>query len=230
VDSLGIVCGSGIELAPLLDQVTEQQPFSDVFDLPVPALDGHARQFVFGYAQQTPIVLQQGRFHFYDGLDYPQVVSPVDAMARWGVKRIIFTNAVGGLQPALAPGQLVAIRTFRLWPCHKWGRGDEPLTTDFIVPDSDHEGSYQWVHGPSYETQAEIRAMQRIGADVVGMSTAPEVMRCHELGLAAAALSCVTNSCCHPQILTHDHVVHAAHQASARLTTLLTHFLASTPA
>jgi purine-nucleoside phosphorylase len=121
----------------------------------------------------------------------------------------------------MVPGDLVAVTCLRTWRYVGWPQRPTAIEPDFMLSGCRHEGEYIWMHGPSYETRAEIRALQRLGGAVVGMSTAPEVARCRERGIRAAVVSCVTNNCCAPGPVSHDSVVRAARAASTALVQLL---------
>lgn len=219
--AMGIVAGSGLALDGVLDEVREMRPFGASPALGDPAVEGHAGAFLMGGCCGIPVVLQQGRLHFYEGFGYAAATKPVDVMRDMGVERIVFTNAAGGLEPAMVPGSLMAVSSVGLWPCRMWPDQPRELELDWVIPGCDTTGRYAWVHGPSYETRAEIGALQRSGGAAVGMSTAPELVRCGELGISAAAISCITNNCCVPRKLTHEHVIKIAATASDRLTELL---------
>ena len=226
--TLGIVAGSGIDLLPLLDAPGPRHHFSIWERLPESAVPGHAPFFVEGRCAGKRLVVQCGRLHVYEGLPPRTVVRTVDALHTLGVSAILFTNAAGGLLPQMRPGDLVAARALHAWPCaHTAPAG--ALHPDFVVPGCDFAGAYAWMHGPCYETRAEILALRRLGASTVGMSTAPEFLRCRELGIAAAAISCVTNNCTRPQRLTHQHVVATARQASRRLRAVIRAALETLP-
>lgn len=224
---IGIVAGSGIGLESLLSERHEAVSFRSLFPALPPRVPGHAGTFVKGRCRSTGVIIQSGRLHIYEGLTYNAVVRTVDALASWGVRTIIFTNAVGGLLPDMEPGDLVAVDSLHLWPCRQWQPRAKSCSPDFLVEGCDLRGRYMWVPGPNYETRAEIRALQTIGGAVVGMSVAPEVHRCRTLGIRCAIVSCVTNNCCMPQVLTHDAVIAAASEASARLCSLLRACLSS---
>ena len=212
----GIVSGSGIALRPLLDEIYSEQPFREIAGLTHSPVRGHDGTFIQGRCGETTLVLQCGRLHAYEGLPFEDVVRTVDVMNRYGVDRILFTNAAGGLWPEMNPGDLVTAGCVRTW---RYGSFKLPavIDVDFRAPGCDFTGDYVWMHGPSYETRAEIAALQNLGAAVVGMSTAPELLRCHQLGIQAGLISCVTNSCCKHQVLTHAHVLDTAQRTSARL-------------
>lgn len=218
--SIGIVAGSGIDLHTLFDSIEQETPFADIPGLAVGHVAGHASVFLRGHCAGQPVVVQSGRLHPYEGLDFDTVTRTVDAFHAFGVRTVIFTNAVGGLLPTLRPGDLVAADDVRTW---RYNAFDLPpqITPDFVPPHCDAQGRYYWMHGPCYETQAEIAALQHLGAATVGMSTAPELHRCAILGLRAGVISCVTNSCVTQEHLTHASVLAIAHQTSAKLSQLL---------
>lgn len=218
---IGIVSGSGLDLTPLLDSISADFAFQDELGFDIDVLEGHARRFVRGVCGNREILLQCGRLHFYEGYTFEEVTSTVDVLDAFGARTIIFTNVGGGLRPDLNPGDMVSINELRTWPFIQWEHRPESLLPDLQIDGADATGTYYWMHGPSYETPAEIRALQILGGDVVGMSTAPEITRCKQLGIRAAVLSIVTNNCCSPQVLTHAEVVRVAQSASARLVQLL---------
>lgn len=214
---IGIVSGSGIALESLLDRHDAQYSFAEALGISVETIAGHKGEFIEGVCDGIPILLQCGRLHFYEGYDYATVNRTVDFMYEKGVRTVIYTNAAGGLKPNMKPGDLLAADTLALWPCQRWPEHPETVDTDMILEGCDHRGTYTWVHGPCYETQSEIHALQATNSDAVGMSTAPELQRCHELGMRGASISCITNNCCAPQTLTHEHVMEIAATASERI-------------
>jgi purine nucleoside phosphorylase len=214
---VGIVSGSGLDLSALLDTVEEHVPFEAIPGLDAGQVAGHRYGFVRGRCGTRPVVLQQGRLHFYEGLDYASVTRTVDALHGFGVDTVIFTNVAGGLLPAMEPGDLVAVDHIIPWRYHAWPNQPRELRPDFIVPGCSHTGAYVWMHGPCYETRAEVGAVQALGGKVVGMSTAPELARCLKWGLRTAVVSCVTNVSHRAEVLTHEHVVLVARHASEKL-------------
>ncbi len=218
---IGIVCGSGIDLKPLIDTHTETISFEDCPEIPKTSVSGHQGKFLCGTCMGVPIVLQCGRLHIYEGHTRDIVIAPVNTLHSLGVRSIVFTNAAGGLKPDMKPGDLLAAQTLALGPNNRGENHPDRIDTDFVLRGCNHMGTYTWIHGPSYETQAEIRALQSTDTDAVGMSTAPEITRCRELGIRAASISCITNNCCSPSILTHDHVLKIAAEASQRIAEII---------
>lgn len=220
-DLIGIVSGSGLDLSGILDRIIADISFSSVPGLRNDCLEGHARQFLRGFCGAREVVLQAGRLHFYEGLSYEDVTRPIDIMRGWGVGTVVLTNVGGGLKPETLPGELVGVDRILTWPYLRWPHRPESLTPAFRIPGCDRRGVYCWVHGPSYETPSEIEFLRRIGADVVGMSTAPEVLRCEEVRIPCAVVSCITNVCRASAPLSHDRVVSAAAVHSTRVVSLL---------
>ena len=214
---VGLVAGSGVELEPLLDRVTRSRDFSEVPGLCKTAVAGHIGRIVEGYCGAAPIVLQSGRLHLYEGHPCEQVARSVDVMQRLGVGTVLFTNAAGALAEDMDPGDLMAVSGISLYPFGCWPDRPDRLEIDFELDRCDRRGTYVWVHGPCYETKAEVAALRALEGDAVGMSTAPEVARCHELGLRAGAISCITNRCGSQAVLRHEDVVETARSASVKL-------------
>ncbi len=225
---IGIVAGSGLELQDMLDCAVMNLPFDTFTGLIPSTVDGHEGAFVHGTCRNVPAIIQSGRLHFYEGLDYDTVVRPVDVLHEAGVRTIVFTNAAGGLTPDLKPGDLVAATSVHTWPFVDWPDRPDKMETDFVVPGCDHEGRYMWVHGPSYETPSEIELLRQMGGTMVGMSAAPELHRAQALGMRAAVISCVTNVCNSGETLNHDDVMTVAERSSDRLKALLEAWLTGT--
>ncbi len=215
--AVGIVAGSGLELDSLLDRVTRARAFSEVPGLRETAAPGHTGRIVEGFCGDAPVVLQIGRFHVYEGHLYEQVARGVDVMQGLGVGAVLFTNAAGALAEEMDPGDLMAVSGISLYPFGPWPDRPDRLEVDFELERCDRRGTYVWVHGPCYETKAEVAALRALEGDAVGMSTAPEVVRCHELGLRAGAISCITNRCGSRAVLRHEDVVKTARAASRKL-------------
>lgn len=214
--AVGIVSGSGIEMGSLLDRIRAEYPFHAWPRLAKGNVPGHACRFIEGNCGNIPIVLQCGRLHLYEGFSFEEVVRTVDVLHELGARTVIFTNAAGGLRPEMRPGDLVAASVVRPW---RWRHAvlPESISPNFIVGGCDHVGAYHWMHGPCYETRAEVAALQRLGGATVGMSTAPELVRCQALGIRAAVVSCVTNVCGVGETITHERVVETARRSSSAL-------------
>jgi len=212
---LGVILGSG--LGALADLVEEKVviPYKDIPHFPISTVEGHAGQLVFGKVEGRKVVVMQGRFHFYEGYTMQEVTFPIRVMQVLGVTGLIVTNAAGGINTDFHPGDLILIKD------HLNMMGDNPLRGANLsnlgprFPDlseaynrdwrqkglaiakdlgiNPHEGVYVAVSGPNYETPAEIRYLRSIGADMVGMSTVPEVIVANHGGMQVLGISCVTN-------------------------------------
>ncbi len=223
--TIAVVAGSGLNLNGLLDTVDRELSFRDLASLPEAAVAGHDGRFLIGTCGDARLIIQCGRLHLYEGLRYDAVAATVDVLHRLGADTVVFTNAAGGLQAGMKPGELMAAERVRLWRYRGWPDAPRLLTPEIEVPGCDWRGAYHWVHGPCYETRAEIGALHTERSSAVGMSTAPEMHRAQALGLRTAAISCITNNCCTPQKLTHEHVLRTAAAASTRLCALLRGFI-----
>ena len=238
-----IVLGSG--LGPVVDAVEIQArvPYSEIPELPVSQVAGHAGQFVFGRLGGREVVVAQGRAHLYEGHRAAAVTAGVRWMAERGVSRLVLTNAAGTLNPGFAPGSWMMLSD------HLNLTGTSPLLggPNFIdlsaayspalrtsfresaralgVPL--HEGVYAALLGPQYETPAEVRMLRTLGADAVGMSTVLETIRARALGLEVAAFSCLTNWAAGlgDTALAHDEVLVTGRTAAAEFARLLTRTL-----
>jgi purine-nucleoside phosphorylase len=224
--TLAIVSGSGICLDALLTSVDEDIPFSAA-GIETGDLEGHERRFLLGKCDGTPLIIQSGRLHLYEGHDYETATRAIDRLKSFGATAVLFTNAAGGLRPEMVPGDLVDVDRIRMWRYRPWAATPGMLLPDFNVSGCDFSGTYQWVPGPSYETRAEIAAMQNMGHAAVGMSTAPELMRCQELNIPAGVIACITNSCGKMEPLSHDAVIAAARKASGRLARIIAKWMPS---
>ena len=218
---VSITGGSGINLEPMLSKRYATWPFAACPALAPSTVPGHAGRFIHGEAAGVPVILQQGRLHFYEGHDYAAVTRPVDLLRDWGVHTLLFTNAAGGLCPTASAGGLMPVASVRTWPFRHWPRRPERLPPTLTLETGTPPGCYWWVPGPTYETPAETRALQRMGGEAVGMSTAPELQRCEELGLRTAAIAVITNACGFSGPLSHEHVVEQARKQSERLRQIL---------
>lgn len=242
---VAIVLGSG--LGGLIDHVTEavDVPFSEVGSLPEPTVVGHRGCFVFGSLGDVPVVLLDGRLHAYEGHALEEIVAPVRILARLGVGALILTNAVGAIHPRLSPGDLVLIEdqinlSFRSPLAGPVYAGEErfPDMSQPFDAALQHafrdvairsgidlaRGTYAGVLGPQFETAAEVRMLAVLGADVVGMSTVPEVVVARGAGVPVAVLSLVSNKAtglAH-EVLSHEDVLAVGAEAGQRMIEVVT--------
>jgi purine-nucleoside phosphorylase len=199
-----IVLGSG--LGRVVDRlaVTAEVSFTEVPDFAAPTVHGHSGRVLAGTWDGIPVLVFQGRMHYYEGHSWERVCAPVRLAAELGITRLILTNAAGGIREDLNPGDLMAIRNhIPLLDQNDWrvlaNRGDNflsepPYSAPLIAQMKELPvGTYAALTGPCYETPTEIRALAVIGADAVGMSTAKEAETAAALGLSVAGISCITN-------------------------------------
>ncbi|MDX1493763.1 MAG: purine-nucleoside phosphorylase [Longimicrobiales bacterium] len=245
VPGMAVVIGSG--LGSLEDALTHRisVPFASVPGLPGAGVSGHRGRFSWGRLEGREVLVQSGRFHVYEGHPLETVVAPVRILAALGVERLILTNAAGGIHPLREPGDLVLLDDvlnlmFRS-PLAGPVVGSEARFPDMSRPLDPalrrvvrsvareleielEEGVYAAVTGPSYETRAEIRMLARLGADLVGMSTVPEVVAATAVGLPCAALSLVTNKATGlgDEALSHDEVLETGRVAGEKVRRLVT--------
>ena len=217
---IGVVAGSGLCLTGLLDAELRTLPFPENSAAPQQTIPGHRGRFVLGTCGNRTVVLQEGRLHAYEGFGVQELGAPTAVLHNLGVQTIIFTNAAGGLRPEMRPGDLLSVNALLAWPYHRFELPEKQYP-DISIPGCDSSGVYVWMHGPCYETRAEIKTLQRLGGAAVGMSAAPEMVHCRKLGIQCALISCITNNCCAPQVLTHPHVLQTAARASRRLTSVI---------
>ncbi|MEQ9401742.1 MAG: purine-nucleoside phosphorylase [Longimicrobiales bacterium] len=239
-----VVLGSG--LGHLVDDLDDpvEVPFTDAPGFPGSGVAGHAGRWVGGSLAGCPVLLQAGRYHVYEGHPMEVVVAPVRVAAALGVGTLVLTNAAGGADPDLEPGDVVLLHDhlnlmFRS-PLIGLARTGEPRFPDMSEPyDAGlraaakraaarlgiplREGVYAAVTGPSYETAAEVRMIRTLGADVIGMSTVPEVLAARSAGLRCLAFSMVTNKGTgySAEALSHDEVMAVGREAGARVAGLV---------
>jgi purine-nucleoside phosphorylase len=206
IPSTAIVLGSG--LGYFADQLSPEIVLenTEIPHFPQPTVAGHGGKFILGTIDGTRTIAIQGRSHYYEGRSFTEITFYVQVLARLRVKNLILTNAAGGINPALKPGNLVLLNDFinftQLELISK-----EQLPESLFSPAlaeiakstaraqhiTLHKGCYCWTTGPSYETHAEVAAMHRLGVDVVGMSTVPEILVAAALNMNILAISLVTN-------------------------------------
>ncbi len=230
-----IVLGSGLTAATHPFREHLALPFRELPDLVPPTVHGHSGLLALGHWGETPLLVCSGRLHFYEGHPWQVVTRTIRIAAELGVKRIVLTNAAGGIHESLTPGSLLALRGHLKWlGPEDWRHAEieSPYSLPMLERLLEHEksagrellsGTYAALTGPSYETPAEIRALRVCGADAVGMSTAREAEAAVELGLEVAAISCITNKAAglSSEPLDHREVLGNAKLAVSRLGELL---------
>ncbi len=247
VAAVGVVLGSG--LGSVADVVVERGgsaiDYGAIPHFPTSSVEGHKGRLVFGRVEGTPVLLLQGRVHRYEGYPASSVVFPVRVLHALGVRKLIVTNAAGGIGDGFRPGDLMVIED------HLNLTGDNPLSGPNDArfgprfPDMSEaysrrlrklcfdvgetrglalqRGVYAGLLGPSYETPAEIRMLKSFGAHAVGMSTVHEVIAASHLGVEVLGLSCVTNLAAglSSTKLSHDEVKETATQVEQEFSGLV---------
>ena len=245
VPDIAVVLGSG--LGSLADEVESQViiPYTDIPYWPRSTVTGHAGRLVIGKLHGTPVIMMQGRVHYYEGYSMTEVTFPTRVLAVLGIKAIVLTNASGGVNTDIKPGTIVAIQDhinyMGINPLigennPDWGVRFPDMTMaydrDFIKLTCDiaeregillRKGVYIAFSGPSFETPAEIRMARILGADVVGMSTVPEAIIAHHMGMKVLGISCLTNKNL-PDCMaatSHEDILRQANESAAALGSLL---------
>lgn len=237
-----VILGSGLEGVVGETRVVSTIAFGDVAGFPPPTVEGHAGRFVFGYAGETPVLIMQGRIHFYEGHPIELLAIYVRAAKMLGADTLVVTNAAGGVNPAYAPGDIVLLEDHinlmftnpLLGPNVDEFGPRFPGMVDAYTPqlrelartvalelDIDiHEGVYAGLTGPTFETPAEVRMLRTLGADVVGMSTVPETIVAAHAGMRVLGFSLVTNMAAGSGH-GHEEVLATSAAAAPRLATLV---------
>ncbi len=242
---IALVLGSG--LGAFADEFTSAAkiPYAKIPHFPQSTAIGHAGKLVIGKVGAIPVAGMQGRVHLYEGYSAEEVAFPIRVFARMGIKAVILTNAAGGIKREFVQGRLVVISD------HINLQGVNPLTgpnderfglrfhdmtsaydkrfREMTVGEANrigigmYEGVYAALPGPSYETPAEIRHLRAIGADLVGMSTVPEVIAARHSGIRVLGISCVTNAAAGilDQPLNHLEVLETAERVKGQFIGLL---------
>jgi purine-nucleoside phosphorylase len=243
--SIGLVLGSG--LGGFADELSEATriPYANIPFFPRSTAIGHAGQMVIGKVGDIGVAVMQGRVHLYEGYSANEAAFPTRVFGRMGIRALILTNAAGGINLEYKQGALVVITD------HINLQGQNPLTgpnDDRFGPrfpdmtqayakpyreialraahrtgKTVYQGVYAGLLGPSYETPAEIRYLRTIGADLVGMSTIPEVIAARHMGIKVLAISCVTNMAAgiSDEVLSHEDVLATGERVKGDFVALL---------
>jgi purine-nucleoside phosphorylase len=242
---IGVVLGSG--LGAFADDLLDAAriPYENIPFFPRSTAIGHAGQMVIGTTGGIPIAAMQGRVHLYEGYSAQEVAFPIRVFAGLGIRAVILTNAAGGINQEYQQGALVVIsdhinlqgtnplvgpneerfgaRFPDMTQAYSRTYQDMALQSARKIGKTLHQGIYAGLLGPSYETPAEIRYLRTIGADLVGMSTIPEVVAARHMGLNVLAISCVTNMAAGilDQALNHQEVLETAERVKGDFIALL---------
>ena len=239
---IALILGSGLGDYADTMEVVETLDYHDIEGFPVSTVPGHKGRFVFGYAGGVPIVAMQGRVHFYEGYKPQDVVLPIRLMKLMGAKVLFLTNAAGGINRSFNAGDFMLItdQISMSVPSPLIGENIDELGVRFpdmsevysrrprkIIENSAvtlREGVYFYCYGPQYETPAEIRAYERLGADAVGMSTAIEAIAARHAGMEICGISCISNLAAGISVnpLTHAEVQETADRVAPLFKKLVT--------
>lgn len=246
VPEVAIILGSGLgDFAEQIEKVATVE-YSEIEGFPISTVAGHKGRFIFGYLTGKSVVAMQGRVHYYEGYSIGDVVMPTRIMGLLGAKKLILTNAAGGVNYNFRPGDFMIITDHisNFVPSPLIGANIEELGVRF--PDmsevyskrmrtiiartavdcgiSIKEGVYVQLTGPNYETPAEIRMCRTLGADAVGMSTACEAMAARHMGLEVCGISCITNLAAgmNKEPLSHKEVQETADRVAKDFCALVT--------
>jgi purine-nucleoside phosphorylase len=250
----GIILGTG--LGPLVDflEETTEIDYRDIPGFPQTTVEGHAGKLVCGMLGGKRVLVMKGRFHFYEGYEMDQVVFHIRVFKLLGISQLIVTNAAGGINLGLVPGDLMLITDHISFFAPSPLRGGNLSELGPRFPDMCkvydagliaaakrvaakegipvREGVYAFAQGPMFETPAEIRALKVLGADAVGMSTVPEVIVARHADIKVLGISCITNMAAGvlDEPIKHDEVLITAKKAEKSFVTLVRGIVESRPA
>ena len=247
---IGIILGTGLGQLVEKVQIEDTVSYKDIPHFPVSTVEGHSGKLIFGYLSGKPVVVMQGRFHYYEGYTMKQVTFPVRVLKMLGILKLFISNAAGALNPDHKLSELMVINDhIDLFPDNPLrGLNEDELGPRFpdmfeaydskllkqalYVADTLkiklHQGVYAGVSGPNLETRAEYRYLRTIGADAVGMSTIPETIVARHMKLPVVAISVLTDLCMpgYLEPVSIEKVLAAAAAAEPNLTKLLTELVA----
>lgn len=242
----GIILGTGLGGLLKNCQVELSIPYKEIPHFPEATVESHQGQLIFAQIENKPVIIMQGRFHYYEGYDAKQITFPVRVLKELGIENLLISNASGALNPSYKKGDLVIVDDHinLLFDNPLRGKNiDEhgPRFTDMSEPydaklrklfwecsekinTTVHSGVYAAWQGPSLETKAEYRLLKIIGADLVGMSTVPEVIVANHMSLPCAVVSVLTDECDpdHLKPVSIEEIIRTAKNAEPQLTQLFT--------
>jgi len=248
---VGIVLGSGLGAAAETIDDPVIVPYSEIPHFPQSTVEGHSGRLVAGLLGGAPVIVMQGRVHFYEGYSPLEVTFPMRVLGLLGIRAVVLTNAAGAIQPTFHAGELVllsdhinlmgwnplngpneprfavragaGLRFFDMTEAYSWGLRALAKTEAHEEGFTLPEGIYLATPGPSFETPAEIRAFHNLGATLVGMSTVPETIVARHMGIEVLGISCVTNLAAGlgTKPLSHEEVNETGRWAGSRLASLL---------
>jgi len=246
----GIILGSGLGGLVREIEIELEIPYSEIPDFPVSTVEGHSGKLIIGKLAGKTVLAMQGRFHYYEGYSMKEVTFPVRVMKLMGINTLFVSNASGGLNPTYSVGDVVIISDhINFFPEHPLrGTNINELGTRFPDMSKSYdpylrnkakaialkngipvkEGVYVGVSGPTFETPAEYLMFRNLGADVVGMSTVPEVIVARHMEMTVFGISIVTDSGVPGQIveISHEEVQEVAMKAEPHMTLILKELVA----
>lgn len=247
---VGIILGTG--LGGLTSKIENriEIDYKDIPNFPISTVEGHEGKLIYGELGRKKIVAMKGRFHYYEGYGADQISLPVRVLKYLGIRCLFLSNAAGGVNPDFQIGDIMVITDhINLLPNPLIGPNDDRIGARFpdmgeaydknlirkallIAEENNiriHKGIYLATSGPTFETPAEYKYFRIIGADAVGMSTAPEVIVARQMWLPCFAVSIITDLGVEGKIeyTTHESVQHEAAKTEARMTTIMTEMISS---
>jgi len=242
---IAVVLGTGLGDFAAEVKTVATIPYAELPDFPQTSVHGHAGKLLLGHVGSTPVAVMQGRAHYYENGKVDVMAGAIRTLAAMGCETLLQTNAAGSLRMDMPPGSLMAISDHINFtgvnPLFGTARGrfvdmigayDPVLLKKLLAVAKDedvlcHEGVYIWFSGPSFETPAEIRAARVLGADAVGMSTAPETILARHAGMKVVGLSLMTNYAAGMggDTLGHEQTLAVAREASGKVCRVLRAFL-----
>ena len=248
--AVGVILGSGLGNVVEAIDIETTIPYSEIPGAKASTVLGHQGNMILGHAGKLPVVVMQGRVHFYEGHEMAEVMFLSRVIGRLGISTLVLTNAAGGINTAFKPGDLMLISDHINFMGMNPLRGPNVDELGVRFPDMSEaypatlrnlakevarangiavtEGVYLGLSGPTYETPAEIRAFRVLGADAVGMSTVPEVIAMSHMGIPVLGISCITNMAAGilKQKLTHQEVMDTTARVQKEFTSLVLGILA----
>ena len=248
---IALVLGSGLGDFAERIQIEQIIKYTDIEGFPVSTVEGHKGCFVLGYVEKTPVVIMQGRVHYYEGYDMSDVVLPARLMKLMGAEVLFLTNAAGGIQLGMNAGDFMLIKDqiASFVPSPLRGANVDELGVRF--PDMSQvydkelqllvkkaalgldidlkEGTYLQLSGPQFETPKEVAMCRTLGADAVGMSTACEAIAARHMGMRVVGISCISNLACGISAvpLCHEEVQETADRVAPKFKALVTETIKS---
>jgi len=251
--TIALILGSGWGSFLSTIDIVKEIPYETIPHFPTSTVSGHSGKLVFGRQGNKELIIMVGRYHFYEGYPLDLIVFPIRVLSLLGVKTLIITNACGGIRSDLQPGDFMLITDHinmvglnpligknldRLGP--RFPDATAIYTPSLIAKakacatiDSNHplvfkEGVYAWWSGPSYETPAEIRMLQVLGADAVGMSTVPEALVASHMGMDILGIALITNKASGLAAgrLSHEEVLSVGEQSIGKMVEFLPRLIA----